>query len=411
VEQLLRVLRCGAARRPNPITIDADAENAVTQRTINAIWCDDVLSGRYYREHGGLDAETGRVHKPRIVYRGDATDDYDADAELESDCASSAYSDDTEGASSVSSFEYSDKQCELPLLTPALPSRKKAPAMPVTPGTRYWLADTGCPVDLVGRPTLPAYEADRVEQAAISQNFDTANGSLPADQTTCMQVEGLPEAIDPYVLENTPDVISIGKRCVRYGYGFHWEPWSLKPYLVLPKAKGGGKLTLVSIGDVPYLADNWNPDGLKKSSRPACPAPVARRIPKRASSCPATVGDQEGIKEEQEEKHCEVPAEEIPIDDKWDPVPREPVPPPPEAPDEFKRPARDSRSKAFLMSDAKSLDHLMDHSKFNPYCRACVEARAQRKAKKKGGLVNQDTIPAEWGVLTGDHFFPNEKTL
>ncbi len=113
--------------------------------------------------------------------------------------------------------------------------------------------------------------------------------------------------MNPYVLENTPDVISIGKRCVQLGYGFHWEPWSLKPYLVLPKAKGGGKLTLVSIGDVPYLVDTWNPDGLKKSSRPACPAPVARRIPKRASSCPATVGDQEGIEEEQEEKHCEVP--------------------------------------------------------------------------------------------------------
>jgi hypothetical protein len=203
------------------------------------------------------------------------------------------------------------------------------------------------------------YEADRVERAAISQNFDTANGSLPADQTTSMQVEGLPEELNPYVLENTPDVISIGKRCVQLGYGFHWEPWSLKPYLILPKAQGGGRINLVSIGDVPYLADTWNPDGLKKSSRPACPAPVARRIPKRANSCPAAVGAQEEVKEEQEaedpipDMHCEVP-----------------VPPPPEAPEEFKRPAKDSRSKAFLMCEAKSLDHLMDHSKFNPYCRS-----------------------------------------
>ena len=97
------------------------------------------------------------------------------------------------------------------------------------------------------------------------------------------------------------------------------------------------------------------------------------------------------------DKHCEVPlAENLPADE---------VPPPPEAPEEFKRPDKDSRSKAFLMKEAKSLDHLMDHSKFNPYCRSCVEARSQRKAKKKGGLVNQDTIPAEWGVLTGDHLF------
>ena len=32
-------------------------------------------------------------------------------------------------------------------------------------------------------------------------------------------------------------------------------------------------------------------------------------------------------------------------------------------------------------------------------------ARAQRKAKRKGGLNDQDTIPAEWGLaVTGDHF-------
>jgi hypothetical protein len=113
----------------------------------------DVL-GCYYREFGGTDAETGIVHKPRIVYRfsGNADEDYDGDAEAESDCASSAYSDDTEGASSVSSFEYSDKQCELPPSTAALPApRKKASAMPATPGVRYWLADTGCPVIRHGR--------------------------------------------------------------------------------------------------------------------------------------------------------------------------------------------------------------------------------------------------------------------
>jgi hypothetical protein len=152
----------------------------------------------------------------------------------------------------------------------------------------------------------------------------------------------------------------------------------------------------VSIGDVPYLADTWNPDGLKKFSKPACPAPVARRISsssKRANSCPATVGEQEDCDgEDYVQEVKEEQAAEEPIPDKHCEVP---VPPPPEAPEELKRPAKDSRSTAYLMSEAKSLDHLMDHSKFNPYCRSCVEARSQRKAKKKGGLVNQDTIPAE----------------
>ena len=52
----------------------------------------------------------------------------------------------------------------------------------------------------------------------------------------------------------------------------------------------------------------------------------------------------------------------------------------------------------------------MDHSKFNPYCRSCVEARAQRKAKRKGGLNDQDTISAEGGVaVTGDHFIQTKE--
>jgi len=50
----------------------------------------------------------------------------------------------------------------------------------------------------------------------------------------------------------------------------------------------------VSIGDVLYLADFMNKNGLKVSPLPACPAPVATRTQttkvQRASSCPAPDG-------------------------------------------------------------------------------------------------------------------------
>jgi len=94
---------------------------------------------------------------------------------------------------------------------PALPCTKgkRAPAAPATRGIRYWLADTGCPVDLVSEKTLPKATTACIEAAAVEQNFDTANDELKADRTVRMQIEGLYDDCEPYVLADTPDVISI----------------------------------------------------------------------------------------------------------------------------------------------------------------------------------------------------------
>ena len=173
--------------------------------------------------------------------------------------------------------------------SPAMPG-PRAKCVPATPGVRYWLQDTGCPVDLANRKSLPPKLVPHIKESEEPQNFDTANGPLPASQQVEMQVEGVPDNVRPYVLEDSPDVMTIGRRCVRLGYGFHWNPWSTKPYYDLPKKLGGGKLQLVSIGDVPYLADTWNPEGLK-NALPAMPATFARKVKaKRASSCPAPEG-------------------------------------------------------------------------------------------------------------------------
>ena len=168
--------------------------------------------------------------------------------------------------------------------SPAMPG-PKAKCVPATPGVRYWLQDTGCPVDLAGKKSLPPRVAGHIQKSEEPQNFDTANGPLPADEQVAMQVEGVPDDVHPYVLEDSPDVMTIGRRCVRLGYGFHWNPFSTKPYYDLPVKYGGGKLGLVSIGDVPYLLDTWNPEGLK-NALPAMPATFARKVKtKRSSSC------------------------------------------------------------------------------------------------------------------------------
>ncbi len=133
---------------------------------------------------------------------------------------------------------------------------------------------------------------------------------------------------------------------------------------------------------------------------PACPAPDATRTKttkvQRATSCPATAG-QKHLLDKDAEESVVVDDADGEKDGTLREQPEGGVPPPPEAPAEFQRPPKELRTQAFLIKEAKSFDHMMDHSKFNPYCRCCVEARAQRKAKRKHGLNDQDANTSRMG--------------
>ena len=69
----------------------------------------------------------------------------------------------------------------------AMPAQK-AKCVPATPGIRYWLADTGCPVDLMGMKSMPERVSEHLYKSEDPQDFDTANGALPADTQVAMQV-------------------------------------------------------------------------------------------------------------------------------------------------------------------------------------------------------------------------------
>ena len=48
--------------------------------------------------------------------------------------------------------------------------------------------------------------------------------------------EELNAIVEPYVLAETPAVLSIGRRCMMMGYDFHWHP-GVNPVLVNPEGK------------------------------------------------------------------------------------------------------------------------------------------------------------------------------
>lgn len=58
------------------------------------------------------------------------------------------------------------------------------------------------------------------------------------------------EASRPHVVQKSPDVLSMGRRCVEDGYSFHWPVGSSSPYFVTPN---GDTVTLTVDHYIPFL--------------------------------------------------------------------------------------------------------------------------------------------------------------
>ena len=72
-------------------------------------------------------------------------------------------------------------------------------------------------------------------------------------------VDELDETVEPHVLDETPTVLSVGRRCMKMGYAFHWMPGKL-PFMVTPKQ---GFVHLQVKDDIPNLVS----DGKLRSNR------------------------------------------------------------------------------------------------------------------------------------------------
>eukprot|EP00972_Heterocapsa_arctica_P039995 5891126-Heterocapsa_arctica.AAC.1 len=79
---------------------------------------------------------------------------------------------------------------------------------------------------------------------SISQ---TANGGTVSTHTAPMQIAELSESINPYVLNESPAVLSIGDRTMNKGYSFIW-PALKNPYFITPS---GFRVELEVIDDIP----------------------------------------------------------------------------------------------------------------------------------------------------------------
>ena len=80
---------------------------------------------------------------------------------------------------------------------------------------RLCLCGTGSPFDVLSREGLTEEVLrDRARTPKHPVRMETANGEILAETTVRMGLEALGEPkIRPYVLEDSPDLISVGRRC------------------------------------------------------------------------------------------------------------------------------------------------------------------------------------------------------
>ena len=124
-------------------------------------------------------------------------------------------------------------------------------ACPSTSGLEF-LADTGSEEDLISRGDHATYYSSiPVENASRQVNLITANGPVQGNKSVTLPIPELGKDLEFYLLESTPPVCSVGRRCMEEGFDFHW-PAGQVPYFITPE---GRKLRCRMKGRVPVIGD------------------------------------------------------------------------------------------------------------------------------------------------------------
>ena len=95
------------------------------------------------------------------------------------------------------------------------------------------MIDSGSGWDLV-KASHVSHLQDLVRTPQYCPRMWTANGVIKADQEVPLYITELKEKFVPYILKNTPDVLTMGRRCMCEGYSFVWKAHSNKPFFRRP---------------------------------------------------------------------------------------------------------------------------------------------------------------------------------
>ena len=173
-------------------------------------------------------------------------------------------------------------------------------------GTRKkWMIDSGCAMDLISKREL------RDEEMALAERvrrikFNTANGNTSSEMAITFDIETLAECALVRILDSSPAVLSMGMRCMRMGYSFHW-PAGYDPVFIRPDNK---HVRLQVIGDIPYLTEALSCARQGKGiepyrALPAMPAPTT--LPSRWNAKVGITSQEESSSEDESDNERAAP--------------------------------------------------------------------------------------------------------
>lgn len=84
----------------------------------------------------------------------------------------------------------------------------------------HWIMDTGSGHDIVTESKLSRAEMSRAFDTESGISFSTANGTVDAARQVYMQIPNMTEDANPFVMPESPPLLSVGRRCMLDGYSF-----------------------------------------------------------------------------------------------------------------------------------------------------------------------------------------------
>ena len=320
--------------------------------------------------------------------------------------------------------------------------------VPILEKDRRFILDSGSGHDLISQKKAQRMELDTFACDEIC--FHTANGTTSTTTQATIDMGTFTKKPQAYVLQDSPSVMSLGKRCQDEGYSFIW-PTARAPYLIAPN---GRKIQLIVRDYIPYIslgAPECEPinDPEARKIMHLLASPVMQTISSTDKSV-LYISEESGDESEEllpdnvdsivlsrrRKLHPKVRRKYAPkasptqIDEESRAVAREldididdgpggVAPPPAEPPDDEDDDAvlevdivdGDTRlaRRGTLKHEAKTIVHLLTHRFKNPYCESCVRAKMKhfktkrgafkRSLKKFGDLITFDIVDSKQTVL------------
>ena len=105
------------------------------------------------------------------------------------------------------------------------------PASTLNPEEREFVVDSGASMHMISKKDLSDAEMDTLTKSCSPTIVITANGEVQTHEEAIVYVKELDIFLTMKVLENTPEVLSLGKLCDENGYSYEWIKGQ-KPHLI-----------------------------------------------------------------------------------------------------------------------------------------------------------------------------------